>query len=80
MSKTTVKWNKNINYQINGKGILNSNKKWKVKSSITGFEHASFSGAVQYRNSVTLYPLGHSAHERDLMWNIERVKVNPTWT
>ena len=52
-----------------------------MKKSIAGFEHASFSGPVQYRNSVTLYPLGHLAHERELMWNIlERVKLNPIRT
>ena len=52
-----------------------------MKNSIAGFEHASFSGPVQYRNSVTLYPLGHLAHERELMWNIlERVKLNPIRT
>ena len=38
-------------------------------------------GQFRYRNSVTLSPLGHSAHEMYLMWNIlERVKLNPTWT
>ena len=48
--------------------IRTKNEKWK--NSIAGFEHAPFSGPVQYRNSVTLYPLGHLAHERDLMWNL----------
>ena len=51
------------------KGIFNSNK-LKMKNSIAGFEHASFSGPVQYRNSVTLYPLG--------TW--KRIDVEYTWT
>ena len=47
MSKTTLKWQqKFIDFQINEKGIINSNKKWKVKKSVAGFERASFNGPV----------------------------------
>ena len=50
----------------------------KSETSIAGLEPASF----RYRKSVTLYPLGHLAHEKELMWNtciLVCVKLNPTW-
>ena len=63
------------------KGIFNSNKKWKVKKSIAGFEPASFSGSVPIQWFCSANPLGHLAHEMVMMWNIlEPVKLNPIWT
>ena len=47
-------------------GIFDSNKKLKA-----GFEPASFSGSVQIKKFCNaMIPLGHSAHEIDLMRNI----------
>ena len=73
MSKTTLKWQQNIDFQINEKSILNSNEKWKVKKSVAGFEPASFSGPVPilwFCNAIPTRPLG--------TWNGKDVKY--TWT
>ena len=60
--------------------LIQTNK-WKVKKSIAGFEPASFGGSVPIQWFCSANPLGHLAHEMEMMWNIlERVKLNPIWT
>ena len=65
MSKPTLKQQQKYWFSNQWKkAYLIRTKKMISETSIAWFEPVSFSGPVQ----IQIYPLGHLAHEKELMW------------